>query len=98
MKKVTISTLRAQHDPATISIRSLEGDIYISYATHEGQPCIITDRSGQPLKARSLCHMHELLHGVPCKQAELVVDSPYDEMIGLGQAELHRDEMPLAWQ
>ena len=96
MQGIKLSELKHDATPATIAVQSLEGDIYLSYAVTERalQP-IVTD-DGERLRARSIAQMHHMLRDVPVARARLLMDSPYDEMIGL-QAAAGAEGVPLSW-
>lgn len=97
MKGISIKELRNGAQPERIAIRSVEGDIYMPFAVVNGEPRRVTDAAGRALKAPSLDRMHDLLSGVNCSEVRLVLDSPYDEMVGLGDPEKHASDMPLVW-
>ncbi len=97
MNSVSIKELRHGKEAESIAIRSLEGDIYVPFAVVNGESCRVTDAAGRTLKAPSLDRMRNLLDGVNCNEVRLVLDSPYDEMIGLGGAEKHAADLPLVW-
>lgn len=93
---VTVSELKKEVEPARIAVQSLEGDMYISYAVQDGDLKVIVDDQGDRVRARSIAQMHSILRDVPIADARLMIDSPYDEMIGI-----HSSRgvvgMPLAW-
>lgn len=96
MNGVTISDLRKEPEPVQVAVQSLEGDMYIAYAMREDAMQAILRDSGDRLLARSIDQMHSFLRDVPIAGARLMMDSPYDEMIGISSSR-GVVGMPLAW-
>ncbi len=93
---VTLNELKKGGVPAEIAVQSLEGDMYISYAMVDGELQAIVTESGERLRARSIAQMHTMLSDVEISEARLMIDSPYDEMIGI-ESSRGVVGMPLAW-
>ncbi len=96
MKGVTINELKRAAAPVQIAVQSLEGDMYISHAVEGGKLTAIVTDGGDRVLARSIAQMHAMLRDVPVADARLMVDSPYDEMIGIASSR-GVTGIPLAW-
>lgn len=96
MNGITLTQLKSQPAPAEITVQSLEGDIYLSYALRDETLRMIVDEDGLPLKAHSIDQMHSMLRDVPVARASLVMQTPYEEMIGLHGVQ-GVEGVPLGW-
>ena len=84
MKTVSVKELKKFRQPVDLSLKSMEGNLYIASADIEslglrGLPVI--DSMGLPLKARSVAEMREYFSGVHVRSAQLVFDEAYNEMV-----------------
>ncbi len=96
MRSISLPQLENRSSPADIAVQSVEGDIYLSFARIGDDLLPITRGSGELLRARSIDQMHSLLRNVPMGTAQLLLQTPYEEMIGLEQ-ERSATGVPLAW-
>lgn len=96
MNTITVKELNASQTPYALEMQSLEGAIYLAFATNRSaRAAIVSDR--QPLKFHSLGAAKDALGHLPWSQSSLVQQSPYDEMIGHDHQPNAAIGIPLNW-
>lgn len=94
--KISLSELKNRGPLAKVAIRSTELSLYLAEVELDGEPHLVCDDAGVPLKTVNLVSMRERLEGLDVEALVLVQDSAYDEMIGQPPREgSNRLEIPL---
>ena len=65
-----------------LRVLSFEMNIYLVDVELDDYRGLIRDEKGNPMRFHSVTQIKELFSGIEVKEAELVHESPYDEMIG----------------
>ena len=96
MYTISINELKSLHAPH-VQIESLEGGIYIAYTDINNTRTLIFD-GGKALRAHSLELMRSQLVHLDNATFELVMTTPYDEMIGSPESTARPASMRLPQQ
>ena len=85
--KISLQQLAALTSIDSVVIESVDLSLYIARAMIDGRECLVTDRSGRPLKTRNLLEMKQHLADLNITRLSLLQRSAYDEMVGQPQWE-----------
>lgn len=83
MHRHSLYSLAHLETPPTLSIHSMEGDLYTAQCElANGELALVCSDDGAPLQTRSLEKMRNRMQGLTFSSVYLVQRTPYDEMIG----------------
>ena len=80
--KISLQQLQHSVGLTRVVIHSLDFSIYLAYAEFGGDPLLVTEADGKPLRTRNITEMKQRLAAVPLPALFLRHQSAYDEMIG----------------
>jgi len=80
--KITLQQLQHSVGLARVVIHSLDFSIYLAYADFGGDPLLVTEADGKPLRTHNITAMKQRLAAVPVPALFLRHQSAYDEMVG----------------
>tara|TARA_S200002703_G_scaffold124984_1_gene111172 strand:+ start:137 stop:517 length:381 start_codon:yes stop_codon:yes gene_type:complete len=80
--KITLQQLQHSVGLTRVVIHSLDFSIYLAYADFGGDPLLVTEADGKPLRTHNITAMKQHLAAVPASALYLRHQSAYDEMVG----------------
>lgn len=80
--KISLQQLQRSVGLTRVVIHSLDFSIYLAYAEFGGDPLLVTEVDGKPLRTRNITEMKQRLAAVPLPALFLRQQSAYDEMVG----------------
>ncbi|MFT7218676.1 MAG: hypothetical protein ACI8Z1_000287 [Candidatus Azotimanducaceae bacterium] len=94
---ITIEELaESSQEISLLRVRSFDPSIYLVEVEIDDTCYRVTDKAGEPLKFRGLTAAKRAFAGLPIKDAVLVHESAYDEMVGLPESEGKRMEVRIS--
>lgn len=94
--KVTLDQLRDREIPRLV-VRSVTMAVCTVEVELEGKTHVLCGRDGQVMRFNGVDHARNSLSELKVRDAFLLHDSPYDEMVGLSDAPSEPIWVPLGW-